>query len=150
VTLLVAFSGAIEQFFHAAGHLLGAIDGEGEFRDVTDTHTVAELGADVGACCGEAFEGGRLFFFAAEDGDEDTGGFSSGSQDDVGDVAGGDARVGEFSFEHGADLFGEGIGDSVAMVGSGSLLRHIVLAGRTLENTKVGPICLTRTQNCMG
>ena len=136
--LLVAFAGACEKFFHAAGHLFGAVDGEGEVGDVADAHAVAKLGADVGAGGHEAFEGGGFLFFVAMDGDEDAGGFAAGGEDDIGDVAGRDARVGELAFEHGADLFGEGVGDSVAVVGSGSVLGHKVLTRRTVEDIKVG------------
>ncbi len=123
--LLFAFAGAGEKFLHASGHFFGAVDGEGELGDVADAHAVAKLGADVGAGGDEAFEGGGFFLFVAVDGDEDAGGFAAGGEDDIGDVAGSDAGVGEFAFEHGADLFGKGIGDSVAVVGSGSLLGHM-------------------------
>src|SRR3981189_2133161 len=91
---------------------------------MTDAHAVAKLGADVGAGGHEAFERGGFFLLVAVDGYEDAGGFSAGREDNVGDVAGGDARVGELAFEHGSDLFGKGVGDSVAVVGSGSVLGH--------------------------
>ena len=58
------------------------------------------------------------------DRDKDPGGFAAGREDNVGDVAGRDARVAEFAFEHGADLFAEGVGDTVAVVRSGSLFGH--------------------------
>ena len=59
------------------------------------------------------------------DSDENAGGFATGGADDIGDVAWRDSRVRQLAFEHGADLFGEGIGDSVAMIRSGSLLGHM-------------------------
>jgi hypothetical protein len=123
--LLFALAGSGEEFFHAAGHFFGAIDGEGEFRNMADAHAVSELRADVGAGGHEAFEGGVFLFFGAVDGDEDAGGFAAGREDDIGDIAGSDAWVGEFPFKHCADLFGEGVGDSVAVIRSSSLLRHI-------------------------
>ncbi len=137
--LLVAFAHAAEEFVHASGHLLGAVDGEGEFGDVAYAHAVAELGADVGAGGHEAFEGGGFFLLGAVDGDEDAGGLAAGCEDDIGDVAGCDAWVGEFAFEHCADLFGEGVGDSVAVVRSGSLLGHIAFYwGERLRIPKYG------------
>ena len=96
---------------------------------MADAHPVAELGPDVGSGCGEAFEGGGFFLLVTVDGYEDAGGFAAGCEDDFGDVAGGDSWIGEFSFKHGSDLFGEGVGDTVAMVGSGALLGHMVLTG---------------------
>jgi len=60
---------------------------------MTDAHAVAELGADVGSGGGETFERGGLFLLVSMDGDEDAGGFAAGSEDNVGDVAGGDARA---------------------------------------------------------
>jgi hypothetical protein len=62
--------------------------------------------------------------FAAVDRDEDTGALSARSEHNIGNVAGSDARVGEFAFEHCTNLFGEGAGDSIAVIGSGSLFRH--------------------------
>ena len=96
---------------------------------MADAHAVAELGSDVGSGSGEAFEGGGFFLLVAVDRDEDAGGLAAGGEDDLGDVTGGDAGVGEFSFEHGSDLFGEGVGDAVTVVRSGSLLGHMVLTG---------------------
>ena len=122
---LLALAGACEEFFHAAGHFFRAIDGEGEFGDVADAHTVADLSANVGSGGHEAFEGGGFLFLAAVDGDEDADGFAAGCEDYISDIAGSDARVGEFAFEHCSDLFGEGVGDSVAVVRSSSLFGHI-------------------------
>ena len=62
----------------------------------------------------------------AVDGDEDAAGLSAGGEDDLRDVARSDARVGEVAFEHGGDLVGEGAGDAVAVVVSGSLFWHRV------------------------
>ncbi len=87
-------------------------------------HAIAELGADVGAGGHEAFEGGVLLGVVAVDGDEDAGGFAAGREDDVGDIAGGDAWIGELAFEHGADLLREGAGDAVAVVVSGAMFGH--------------------------
>lgn len=141
--LLFALAGSGEEFFHATGHFFGAIDGEGKLWDVADSHAVAELGADVGSGGHEAFEGGSFLFFVAVDGDEDAGGFAAGREDDIGDVAGSDAWIGEFAFEHCANLFGEGVGDSVAVIRSGSLLGHIAfLCGKRLRISKTGRFTL--------
>ena len=40
-SLLFALAGAGEEFFHAAGHFFGAVDGEGDLRDVAYAHAVA-------------------------------------------------------------------------------------------------------------
>src|SRR5271163_3779259 len=45
-TFLFALAGAGEELVHAAGEAGGAVDGEGELRDVADAHAVADLGAD--------------------------------------------------------------------------------------------------------
>ena len=135
--LLFAFAHAAQKFVHAASHLFGAVDGEAELGNVADAHAVAELRADVGAGGRKGFEGGVFFLLAAMDSDEDAGGFAAGGKDNVGDVAGCDAGIGEFAFEHCADLFGEGVGDSVAVVRSGSLLRHMFLQGERLRISKI-------------
>ena len=122
--LLFALAGAGEEFVHAAGEAGGAVDGEGELGDVANAHAVADLGADEAAGGHKAGEGGGFGLLAAMDGDEDAGGFAAGSEDDFGDVGGGDAWVGQLAFEHGADLFGKGAGDAVAVVGAGSRFRH--------------------------
>ena len=122
---LLAFAGSGEELIHATGHFFRAVDGEGKLGDVTDSHAIAELGADVGAGGHESFEGGGFLFFVAVDGDEDASGFAAGCKDDIGDIAGSDAWVGEFAFEHCANLFREGVGDSVAVIRSCSLLGHI-------------------------
>ena len=93
---------------------------------MADAHAVAKLGANVSAGGHEAFERGGFFLLVSVDGDEDAGGFAARREDDVGDVAGCDAGIGQLAFEHGSDLFGEGVGDSVAVVGSGSLLGHMI------------------------
>ncbi len=90
-------------------------------------------GADVGARGHEAGEGLLLLFEGAVDGDEDARGLAAGGEDDLGDMAGGDAGVRELSLEHGADLIGEGAGDTVAVVCSGSLLGHICLSMLTRQ-----------------
>src|SRR6202021_3934149 len=104
-----------------AGHLLGAVDGEGEVGDVTDTHAVAEVRANVSAGSDQTFESGGFFFLVAVDCYEDAGGFSAGRQDYVGNVGGSDTRIGEFAFQHGSNLFGKGVRDSIAVVSSGSM-----------------------------
>ena len=124
VQLGFAFFHAAEELVHAGVHFFGAVDGEGDLGDMANAHAVADLGADEGAGGHEAFESAVFFFRVAGDGDEDAAGFAAGREDDVGDVAGGDARVGEFAFEHGGDLFGEGADDSVAVMVSCSLFRH--------------------------
>ncbi len=59
------------------------------------------------------------------DGNEDACRFAAGVEDDIGDVAGGQCVGSEsLAFKHGSDFFGEGVGDSIAMVGSGSVLWH--------------------------
>src|ERR1700761_7299024 len=126
---MLALAGAGQKLVHASGHLLGSVDGEGQLWDVAYAHAIAELRADVGPGGGEAFEGGRFLLLVTVDGHEDAGGFAAGCEHDLGDVAGGDAWIREFSFEHGSDLLGEGVGDTVAMVGSGALLGHMVLTG---------------------
>src|ERR1700758_1385143 len=93
---------------------------------MTHAHTVAELGANVGAGGHEAFEGGGFLLLIAVDRDVDAGGFAARREDNVGHVAGRDAWVGELAFEHGSDFFGKGVGDSIAVVGFGSLLGHKV------------------------
>lgn len=125
---LFALAGSGEELFHAAGHFCGAVDGEGEFRDVAYTHAVAELGADEGTGRHEALECGGFFFLIAVDGDEDARGFAAGRKNDIGDIAGSDAWIGEFAFKHCANLFGEGIGDSVTVIRSSSLLGHMLSA----------------------
>lgn len=122
--LPATLAGAGEELLHAAGHLLGAIDGEGEFGDVAYAHAVAKLRAYVGAGGHEAFEGGGFLLFVTVDGDEDAGGFAAWCEDYVRYIAWSDAWIGEFAFEHGTYFFREGIGDSVAVVRSGSLLGH--------------------------
>ena len=121
---LFALAGAGEELVHAAGEAGGTVDGEGELRDVADAHAVADLGADEAAGGHKAGEGGGFGLLAAMDGDEDAGGFAAGRENDLGDVGGGDAGVGQLAFEHGADLFREGAGDAVAVVGAGSWFRH--------------------------
>jgi hypothetical protein len=106
---------------------------------VTDAHAISELGADVGSGGHKTGEGGFFLLLVAVDGDVDAGGLASGCKHDVGDVAGGDAGIGELSFEHGADLLGEGVSDSVAMMGSGSLLGHMFQFSKLFKITKVGP-----------
>lgn len=128
---MLALAETGEELVHAAGHALGAVDGEGEFRDVADAHALAELGADPGAGGHEAVQGRGFLGFATVDGDKDAGGFAAGGENDVGDVAGGDAWVAEFAFQHGADLFGEGVGDTVAMVISCSMFRHALFRGNS-------------------
>src|SRR5437764_12571324 len=93
---------------------------------MTHAHAVAKLGTDVGSGGHEAFERGGFFFLITLDRDVDAGGFAAGSEHNVGDVAGSDAWVGELAFQHGSGFFRKGVGDSVAVVSSGSLLGHKV------------------------
>ena len=99
-------------------------------------HPVAELRTDIGAGRGKSFKGGLFFLLRAMDSDKYAGGFTAWRKDDVGDIAGGDTRIGEFSFQHRADLFGEGVGDSVAVIRSSSLLGHKFL-GERLRISKI-------------
>src|ERR1700761_7887241 len=117
-------SGAAQDFIHACVNFFRAIDGEGELGHVTNTHALANLGTNVVARGDEAVECALLRFLVPVHGDEDTTAFASGSEHDLGDVTGRDARVGEFPFEHGGDLLGKGTGDSITVILSGSLLWH--------------------------
>ena len=126
---MLTLAGTGEELVHASGHLLGSVDSEAQLWDVAYAHAIAELRANVGSGSGQTFEGGGFLLLVAMDGYEDACGLAAGCSHDLGDVAGSDAWVGEFSFEHGSDLLGEGVGDTVAMVGSGALLGHMVLTG---------------------
>jgi hypothetical protein len=102
---LVALSRAVEELLHAAGHLLGAVDGEGELGDVTDAHPVAQLRADIRTGSDKTLESGGFLFLVAMDSDKDAGRFAARREDDVGNVTRRDARIGELSFKHGTNLF---------------------------------------------
>ena len=83
-----------------------------------------EFGADVTARGHKTGKRRGLFSLAAVDGDEDAGALSSGREHHIRNVAGCDPRIGEFALEHRANLFGEGAGDALAVVISGSVFRH--------------------------
>src|SRR5581483_6025760 len=97
---------------------------KGELGHVAYAHALADFSADEVSCGHEAIEGVVLRFFISEYGDEDATALATGSKDHLRDMTGSDARVRQLAFQHRGDLLGEGAGDSVTMVLSGSLLGH--------------------------
>ena len=93
--LLFAFPDSTEKFLHAASHLFGAVDGEGELRNVADSPCGREAGSGCRRGRFSNLQEWRLLLpHVAIDGDEDACGFAAGVEDDIGDVAGRDAGVG--------------------------------------------------------
>ena len=103
---------APEKFIHASVRFLRAVDGEGDLRDVANAHAVADFRAYERPGGHEALQGGLFFLLRPGYGDKHSAAFATWSEDDLGDVAGCDARVGEFALQHGGDLFGEGVDDT--------------------------------------
>ena len=115
---------ASQKLIHAGVDLLGTIDGEGDLGDMAHIHSIPDLGADEASRCHQASKGFIFFLRRSGDGDEDPATLSSGRKDNLRHVTRSNAWVGEFAFKHCGDLFCEGVDDSTAVIGSGSLFGH--------------------------
>ena len=87
-------------------------------------HAITELGPDVGAGSYQPGKRGLFLRLVPVHCDEDARRLAARGEDDIGDVAGRDPWIGEFAFQHGADLLREGAGDSFAVMVSGSVFGH--------------------------
>src|SRR5512135_3065075 len=121
---LAPFLHAREELLDACTVLLGAIEVEDQVRSVSQAQAVGNLVAYVALCAFESAQGLFDLLLLADNRDEYLRRaairremhFAGGSKTD--------ARVGEFSFEDGADLIADSVGQAFHVVLAPAILDH--------------------------
>ena len=121
----VAFLGAAEKLVHPALQFIGTIDLEIKFRRPPQPQPLREFVPDIILGRGEPFERPLGLGLIAGNADHDAGRTRVLSHKHGADTGQADARIAEFPFEDGFNLFADGLAQPSAMIFLATMLHGI-------------------------